>query len=121
MENVFRNQLISKNQSLRGNALVNSLPRNGPHVTIHFELVLSPDNSVNIATRPDDRRILCTIPGGEGGDFSLRFLVQTLQGPTQHPSVWGVSLTVYLHVAPKITQEILQLCLHKEVRAHSTL
>jgi hypothetical protein len=34
MENVFRNQLLSKNQSLRGNALANSLPRNGPHVTI---------------------------------------------------------------------------------------
>jgi hypothetical protein len=34
MENVFCNQLISKNQSLRGNALANSLPRNGSHVTI---------------------------------------------------------------------------------------
>jgi hypothetical protein len=34
MENVFRNQLVSKNQSLRGNALTSSLPRNGPYVTI---------------------------------------------------------------------------------------
>jgi hypothetical protein len=32
MENVFCSQLVSKNQSLYGNALANSLPRNGPHV-----------------------------------------------------------------------------------------
>jgi hypothetical protein len=28
MENVFRNQLVSKNQYLRGNVLANPLPRN---------------------------------------------------------------------------------------------
>jgi hypothetical protein len=36
MENVFRDQLVSKNQSLRGNALASSLPINGPHVTIFW-------------------------------------------------------------------------------------
>jgi hypothetical protein len=34
MENVFSNQLVSKNQFLRCKALANSLPRNGPHVTV---------------------------------------------------------------------------------------
>jgi hypothetical protein len=34
MENVFRNQLVSKNQFLRGNALSSSLPRKGLHVTL---------------------------------------------------------------------------------------
>jgi hypothetical protein len=33
-ENVFRDQLVSENQSLRSKALANSLPRNGPYVAI---------------------------------------------------------------------------------------
>jgi hypothetical protein len=34
MENMFCMQLVSKNQSLRGNLFTNSFPRNGPHVNI---------------------------------------------------------------------------------------
>jgi hypothetical protein len=34
METVFRNQLFSKNQFLRGKVFAHSFPRNGPHVTI---------------------------------------------------------------------------------------
>jgi hypothetical protein len=34
METVFRNQLVSKNQSVRGNVFTKSFPRNGLHVTI---------------------------------------------------------------------------------------
>jgi hypothetical protein len=34
MENAFRNQLVSKNHSLRGNVFVTSFPRNGSHVTV---------------------------------------------------------------------------------------
>jgi hypothetical protein len=33
MEIVFRNQLVSRNQSLSGNVFAHSFPRNGPHVT----------------------------------------------------------------------------------------
>jgi hypothetical protein len=34
LETVFRNQLVSKKQSLRGKVFANSFPRDGPHVTI---------------------------------------------------------------------------------------
>jgi hypothetical protein len=34
METVFRNQLVSRNQTLRGNVFAHSFPRNGPHVTV---------------------------------------------------------------------------------------
>jgi hypothetical protein len=40
MEAVFRNQLVSKNQCLRDNALANSFPRNGPHITICWNSML---------------------------------------------------------------------------------
>jgi hypothetical protein len=36
MATVFRNQMVSKNQSLRGNVSAYSFPRNGPHVTVLF-------------------------------------------------------------------------------------
>jgi hypothetical protein len=39
MEIVFDNELVSKNQYLRGNALANSLPRNDPHVTLELYLL----------------------------------------------------------------------------------
>jgi hypothetical protein len=34
METVFRNHLVSRNQSLRGNVFAHSFPRNYPYVTI---------------------------------------------------------------------------------------
>jgi hypothetical protein len=37
METAFRNQLASKNQSLRGNVFASSFPRNGPHVAICYD------------------------------------------------------------------------------------
>jgi hypothetical protein len=37
MEKVFRNQLVSKHQSLSGKALAISLPRNGQYVTIDLK------------------------------------------------------------------------------------
>jgi hypothetical protein len=36
MEIVFRNQLVPKNQSLRGNVFAYSFPRNGPYITIYI-------------------------------------------------------------------------------------
>jgi hypothetical protein len=33
-ETVFRNQLVSRKQSLRGSVFAHSFPRDGPHVTI---------------------------------------------------------------------------------------
>jgi hypothetical protein len=35
LETVFRNQLVSKKQSLRGNVFSNSFPRDSPHVTLY--------------------------------------------------------------------------------------
>jgi hypothetical protein len=40
LETVFRNQLISRNQFLRGNVFTQSFPRNGLHVTIESECSL---------------------------------------------------------------------------------
>jgi hypothetical protein len=34
LETVFRNQLVSKKQSLRGSVFANSFPTGGPHVTL---------------------------------------------------------------------------------------
>jgi hypothetical protein len=39
MEIVFRNQLLSMNQSLRGNVFAYSFPRNGPHVTLFSTVI----------------------------------------------------------------------------------
>jgi hypothetical protein len=40
METVFRNNLVSRNQSLCGNVFAHSFPRNGPHVTITYIIKL---------------------------------------------------------------------------------
>jgi hypothetical protein len=49
MESVFRNRLVSKNQSFPRNALADPFPRNGPHVTIFINK--SKGNEKNTALR----------------------------------------------------------------------
>jgi hypothetical protein len=44
METVFRNQLVSRKQSLHGNVFAHSLPRNGPRDTI-FSACDGPQNN----------------------------------------------------------------------------
>jgi hypothetical protein len=39
METVFRNHLVTKNQSLRGNVFVNLFPRNGHHLS-QYNIIL---------------------------------------------------------------------------------
>jgi hypothetical protein len=54
LETVFRNQLVSRNQPLRGNVFANSFPRNGPHVTVFKKKALRHRRFVAgfLSTRP---------------------------------------------------------------------
>jgi hypothetical protein len=42
---VFRKQLVSKNQSLRGNVFANSFPKNGLYVTVFIRVPTSEHRS----------------------------------------------------------------------------